>query len=116
MADLSLAAGVWKVRGLCWPGAGGGGKGGQRRGGAVESTRRIGDWRRWEESLAELARLEYLQGDFGLGAELFGEMGGIAREQGHEQAQAWSLHGQSNCVLRKGRIDEVVRMLAQSPS
>ena len=34
---------------------------------AAEIGRRIGDWRRWEESVGELARLEYLQGDFDAG-------------------------------------------------
>jgi tetratricopeptide (TPR) repeat protein len=114
--DLSTRAWVSQTIGMYWLTVGRWQQSRAKLSEAVESTRRIGDWRRWEESLAELARLEYLQGDFGLGAELFAEMGRVAREQGHEQAQAWSLHGQSTCLLRKGRIEETVGMLEKSPA
>ncbi len=114
--DLSTRAWVSQMVGMYWLTVGRWDESREKLALAVESSRRLGDWRRWEESLAELARLEYLQGDFLLGAKLFEEVGCVARQQGHEQALGWSLHGHSTCLLRAGRLNEAAGMLEKSPA
>jgi tetratricopeptide (TPR) repeat protein len=81
---------------------------------AVAINLRLGDWRRWEESSGELARLEYYVGDLERGAERFREFGEQARRHGHGQAQAWGLHGRAKILIRLGRIDEALALLEQS--
>lgn len=88
----------------------------EKLGEAVEITRRNGDWRRCEESLAELARVHYLMGDFALGEARFGEQWDIARRHGHDQAQVWARHGQATTILRQGRLEEAAALIEQSPA
>src|SRR5207249_8970633 len=83
---------------------------------AVALARRIGDWRRWEESLGELARLDYLQGAFEASASRFGQMLEVAQARDHEQARMWGRHGRSKSLLRLGRLDEAEALLEGSPA
>jgi tetratricopeptide (TPR) repeat protein len=114
--DWATRAWVSEMRGIYWLSVGRFDASRQELMKAVEITRRIGDWRRWEESLGELARLEYLQGHFALGAERFGELWDVARQQGHEQAQVWGRHGQASNILRQGKVAEAVASLEESPA
>jgi class 3 adenylate cyclase/tetratricopeptide (TPR) repeat protein len=83
---------------------------------AAEISRRIGDWRRWEESVGELARLDYLQGHFDRALDQFGELWCVARKNGHDQAQVWGRHGRSMALLRMGRFEEAASLLEESPA
>lgn len=114
--DWATRAWVSEMRGIYWLSVGRFDASRQELMKAVEITRRIGDWRRWEESLGELARLEYLKGNFALGAERFGDLWEVARQQGHEQAQVWGRHGQASNILRQGRVAEAVASLEESPA
>jgi class 3 adenylate cyclase/tetratricopeptide (TPR) repeat protein len=114
--DPSTRAWVQEMMGVYWLSVGRWADSRLRLSEAVATTRRLGDWRRLEESLGELARLEYLQGNFALGGELFAEVGRLAHQQGHEQAQVWSLHGGSTCLLRQGETERVVGLLEKSPA
>ena len=40
----------------------------------------------------------------------------MARQNGHDQAQVWSRHGQSTVLLRMGRIEEAASLLEGSPA
>ncbi len=81
---------------------------------AVAIARRLGDWRRWEESSGELARLDYYLGDFSASSSRFHEFGEEAARRDHDQAIAWSLHGRSKSLYRLGRFDEALDLLRQS--
>lgn len=114
--DSATRAWVAEMRGIYWLSVGRWDESRENLSTAIEITRRIGDWRRWEESLGELARLEYLQGHFAIGAERFGELWHLARQHGHEQAQVWGRHGQASNLLRLGRLHEAAGMLEESPA
>ncbi|HWE38852.1 MAG TPA: AAA family ATPase [Isosphaeraceae bacterium] len=86
----------------------------RRLGEAVAIHHRLGDWRRWEESSGELARLEYYLGEFERASARFAEFGAEARRRGHVQAIAWSLHGRAKISLRLGRLDEALAFLDES--
>ena len=81
---------------------------------AVAINRRLGDWRRWEESSGELARLEYYLGDYEGSIERFREFGEEAARRGHDQATAWGFHGRSKSLYRQGRFDEALELLERS--
>ncbi len=81
---------------------------------AVAVNRRLGDWRRWEESSGELARLDYYLGEYDRSAGRFREFGEEAGRRGHDQACAWSFHGRSKALLRQGRLDEAADLLERS--
>jgi eukaryotic-like serine/threonine-protein kinase len=83
---------------------------------AVALSRRIGHWRRWEESLGELGRLNYFQGAFETSAAQFAELLEVARARDHEQARIWGLQGGSKGLLRLGRLAEAAGLLEQSPA
>ena len=114
--DLSTRAWVAQAIGMYWLTVGRWQQSREKLTEAVDTTRRLGDWRRWEESLTELARLEFLQGDFQLGARLFQEVESVARQRGHDQVVGWSLHGQSTCLLRLGQTERAAGMLKTSPA
>ena len=81
---------------------------------AVAINRRLGDWRRWEESSGELARLDYYLGHYERSIARFREFGEEAARRGHDQAHAWGLHGRAKSFFRLGRFDEVSALLDQS--
>ena len=81
---------------------------------AVGLSRRLGDWRRWEESSGELARVDYYLGNYEASAARFGEFGEMARRRGHDQAYAWSLHGLTKNLYRLGRFDEALARIDES--
>lgn len=83
---------------------------------AVRINRRLGDWRRWEESSGELARLEYYVGSFESAAARFREFGAIAKARRHVQALAWSLHGSAKVLFRLGRVSEALAALDEARS
>ncbi|HEX8201814.1 MAG TPA: hypothetical protein VF590_15165, partial [Isosphaeraceae bacterium] len=114
--DPNARAWVLQLTGMYDLGAGLFARSRRRLEGAVALAQGLGDWRRWEESLGELARLDYLQGDFAAGAEGFGRMLEVARARDHGQARMWGLHGRSKCLLRLGRLDEAAALLAESPA
>jgi class 3 adenylate cyclase/tetratricopeptide (TPR) repeat protein len=81
---------------------------------AVSTNRRLGDWRRWEESSGELGRLDYFCGDYEGSMRRFREFGEEAARRGHDQATAWGFHGRSKSLFRQGRFDEARALLDQS--
>jgi class 3 adenylate cyclase/tetratricopeptide (TPR) repeat protein len=81
---------------------------------AVAINRRLGDWRRWEESSGELGRLRMDLGHYDEAASFFREFGEEARRRGHDQSIAWSFHGRSRALIRQGRFDEAWDLLEQS--
>ena len=83
---------------------------------AVDINRRLGDWRRWEESSGELARLEYYVGRFESSAARFREFGESAKAREHVQARAWSLHGSAKVLFRLGRNVEALAALDEARS
>ena len=81
---------------------------------AVAITHRLGDWRRWEESSGELARLDYYLGDFEESIRRFRDFGEEAARRGHDQATAWGLHGRAKSFYRLGRFDEASSLIERS--
>lgn len=114
--DLNARAWVLELTGIPDLGDGRWDRGRERLEQAVALSRRIGDWRRWEESLGELARLDYFQGAFEASAAQFAQMLEVARARDHEQARMWGLHGGSVSLLRLGRLAEAAALLAESPA
>jgi class 3 adenylate cyclase/tetratricopeptide (TPR) repeat protein len=108
---------VWvsELMGVYWLGAGRLDRGREKLAEAVRLAGRLGDWRKWEESQGELARLLYLQGDFAGGLSLFGEQWRVARQHGHDQAQVWGRHGQATILMWQGRVEQAAEMLEESP-
>jgi len=66
---------------------------------AADIADRLGDRRRWEQSIHTLATVKYLQGEFAPSAELFKELYTVAHRQGDVQYQAYGLIGQIRCRL-----------------
>ena len=82
---------------------------------AVAIAERTNDWRRWSESIGELARWELHQGNFARGRELFALQHERASGRGHEQPRIWGIHGQALNCLRMGRDAEALALLRDSP-
>ncbi len=81
---------------------------------AVAINRGLGDWRRWEESSGELARLDYYLGRYEDSIARFLEFGEEAARRGHDQAAAWGLHGRAKSLFRLGRPDAALPLLERS--
>jgi class 3 adenylate cyclase/tetratricopeptide (TPR) repeat protein len=81
---------------------------------AVAINRRLGDWRRWEESSGELGRLRIDRGEYDLAKATFREFGDEASRRGHDQSTAWGYHGQSRALIRQGNFDEAAELLRRS--
>ncbi len=81
---------------------------------AVAINRRLGNWRRWEESSGELARLDYCVGHYEESIRRIREFGEEAALRGHDQATAWSFHGRAKSLHRLGRLDEALALLERS--
>ena len=81
---------------------------------AVAINRRLGDWRRWEESSGELGRLWIDLGEYDRAAAAFQEFGQEAGRRGHDQSIAWGYHGQSRALIRRGRFDEAASLIELS--
>ncbi|MDB5351001.1 MAG: hypothetical protein JWN86_2248 [Planctomycetota bacterium] len=84
--------------------------------GAVEVAERINDWRRWSEAVGELGRLKLHRGHFEESRGLFARQHDRAIRGGHDQARIWGLHGQALNLIRLGRNDQALALLAQSPA
>ncbi len=112
--DVATRAWVLQLTGMYDLGIGAWDRGRPNLEEAVAITRRLGDWRRWEESSGELARLDYYLGEYDRSAARFREFGEEARRRGHDQARAWGLHGRSKSLLRQGRFDEAADLLNES--
>ena len=82
---------------------------------AVAIAERTNDWRRWSESIGELARLDLHQGNFARGRERFALQYERACRRGHEQPRIWGIHGQALNCLRMGRDAEALALLKDSP-
>ena len=67
VGDPATNAWVSELTGIYWLGVGRWDASRQALTRAVEVNFRLGDWRRWEESIGELARLEYFRGDYRAG-------------------------------------------------
>ena len=114
--DPVEAARVAELTGVYWLGVGRRDRARANLEAAEARFRDFGEWRRWEESVGELARLDYLEGDLVRAEARFVEMGEVARRRGHDQAAVWSRHGRSNMRLWAGRLDEAVADLEGSPA
>ena len=112
--DVAARAWVLQLTGMYDLGIGAWGRSRSNLEEAVAITRRLGDWRRWEESSGELARVDYYLGEYDRSASRFREFGEEARRRGHDQAHAWGLHGRSKSLLRQGRLDEASELLNES--
>ncbi len=112
--DLTTRAWVLQLTGMYYLGVGRWDESRKNLEQAVELNKKLGDWRRWEESSGELARLEYYAGEFHHGADRFRGIGEVGRARGHVQAIAWGFNGGAKLMLRLGRLDEARAMLEQS--
>lgn len=112
--DLGTRAWVLQLTGMYYLGVGRWFESRENLEQAVALSRQLGDWRRWEESSGELARLDYCLGSFDRAADRFREFGEVARSRGHGQARVWSLNGQAKCLLRLGRVEEAHALLEES--
>ena len=115
-SDLNARAWVLELTGINDLGDGRWDRGRQRLEQAVALSRRIGDWRRWEESLGELARLIYFQGAFEASASPVradaGSGAGARPRAGPDVGAA----GRSKSLLRLGRLAEAAALLEESPA
>ncbi|MEA3208315.1 MAG: hypothetical protein QOE70_1372 [Chthoniobacter sp.] len=71
---------------------------------AVELSARIGDWRRWEESQAQLATLKLQRGEFRQTLRLSSELQAVAIRRGHGQALIWAMSMQTHALLKLGDL------------
>jgi len=79
---------------------------------AVDCSRQLGDWRRWEESFVQLSALStYPSGDCALTSRQLQEIRNVARRRGDAQAEIWGSCGQAMCALRMGRLVEAKTLL-----
>jgi hypothetical protein len=114
--DPAAIAWVEQLLGMYWMSVGRWAAATQSLGIAVETNQRIGNWRRWEESLGELARLHYLRGKFAKGEADFSRQFKRADELDHQQAKIWGRHGMATGILRLGRVEEAAMLLEESPA
>ncbi|RUL85729.1 AAA family ATPase [Tautonia sociabilis] len=116
IGDPATDAWVSELTGIYWLGVGRWEPSRQALTRAVAVNDRLGDWRRWEESVGELARLEYFRGNYHSGASGFDAMGVIARERGHPQAEIWWRNGLAKNLFRLGQVDRAAALLESSPT
>jgi class 3 adenylate cyclase/tetratricopeptide (TPR) repeat protein len=116
VGDPGAEAWVSELTGIYWLGVGRWEASRRALERAVELNHRLGDWRRWEESIGELARLEYFRGNYRAGASGFDQMGVIARERGHTQAEIWWRNGLAKNLFRLGQVDRAASLLESSPA
>jgi tetratricopeptide (TPR) repeat protein len=81
---------------------------------ATEISRRLGDRRRWEESLVLLASLAYYRGQFARSVGLWQQIYRSALQRGDAQVQQWSLCGQAESSLPLGRTEQACALLKRS--
>jgi len=80
---------------------------------ALAIQERMGDWRRWGESVVLLGRAEALQGQFVGSERRFTDLYAAARRRGDGQQQIWGLIGQALNLIRQGAADRALELLAQ---
>jgi tetratricopeptide (TPR) repeat protein len=114
LKDIHARAWVLELSGLYAFGLGEWDDGKGRLVEAVRITAEIGDWRRWEESFAQLSILHYYLGNFHESAQYFNELVTVSKKRSHEQSQAWALCGRCVNALRLGFIDEAFRFAEAS--
>ncbi len=81
---------------------------------ALAIQERMGDWRRWGESLVLLGRAEALQGQFIPSERRFGDLYVAAQRVGDSQQQIWGLIGQAMNLIRMGATERAMELLAQA--
>lgn len=116
VGDPVCRAWVAELTGIYWLGVGRWDRARPNLERAEAMTRELGDWRHWEETVGELARLYYLVGDFPRAEAWFAELGEVAGRRGHDQARLWSTHGRAKLIFRLGRVAEAAEMLEASPA
>ncbi len=78
---------------------------------AIAISRRLGDWRRWGESMATLAQGAYYCGDIARGWETWNELRLTAESRGDDLQRAWGLNGCAEGLLRKNAPDAAQRAI-----
>ncbi len=82
---------------------------------AVALNHRIGDRRRWQESMVELAVLAMHRGEFARSVAQSEELLAMARQREAEhQAQAWALNLLAISLFRLGRVREAADFLEEA--
>jgi hypothetical protein len=72
---------------------------------AAELADQLGDRRRWEESVANLAHVDYFQGHFALSAKLRADVLASATRRGVVEGQVWGLVGRLPIGLILDQLD-----------
>jgi hypothetical protein len=103
--QLSSLAYVSEVTGIVAAGVGQWTTARQRLHRAAEIADQLGDRRRWEESLAHLAHVDYFQGHFALSAKLRADLLASALRRGVVEGQVWGLAGRLPIGLILDQLD-----------
>ena len=74
----------------------------------VEISKRLGDQRRWEGGIDNLACMCYFRGNFVSGAELADSVYTSASHRNDMHFQSMGLHGKASCLLHLGKFDEAI--------
>src|SRR5258708_5050920 len=98
-----------ELTGIFWSSLGQWKKSDEKIGSALVTSRRIGDLRRWQECLGQLATQSLHCGRFEQASEQVLQVLPMAQRQGNEQAQAWALCIQSTAKLRLGDVDQALK-------
>lgn len=78
---------------------------------AVTLCERVGDRRRWEESLSQGAMVYLLQGQFTQSAVRYSDVYASAYDRGDPQLQVWGLNGIARCLLTFGQVEQALDLL-----
>jgi tetratricopeptide (TPR) repeat protein len=75
-------------------------------------ARRLGDRRRLEDAIVNVAEIEYLTGDFASGSAMAKELTTLARARGDRRFEAEGLAVTAYCAWQRGESDTAVNALA----
>jgi class 3 adenylate cyclase/tetratricopeptide (TPR) repeat protein len=103
--QLSSLAYVSELTGVAAAGLGQWTTARQRLHRAAEIADQLGDRRRWEESVAHLAHVDYFQGHFALSAKLRADLAAAATRRGVVEGQVWGLVGRLPIGLILDQLD-----------
>jgi tetratricopeptide (TPR) repeat protein len=103
--QLSTLAYVCEMTGIAAAGLGQWGAARRRLNRAAEIADQLGDRRRWEESVANLAHVDYFQGHFALSAKLRADVLASATRRGVVEGQLWGLVGRLPIGLILDQLD-----------